>query len=70
MIRAARDSGVARNVALSGLDADPSPPFCYAVSYGSTEQPLAESGCPVSIARASIYGEFFLGWLARSRTSG
>jgi NAD(P)H dehydrogenase (quinone) len=70
VIRAARDSGVARSVAGSGLDADPSSPFCYAVGYGYTEQPLAESGCPVSIARASIYSEFFLGLLARSRTSG
>jgi hypothetical protein len=61
---------VARSVAGSGLDADPSSPFCYAVSYGYTEQPLAESGCPVSIDRASIYSEFFLGLLARSRTSG
>jgi NAD(P)H dehydrogenase (quinone) len=70
VIGAARDSGVARNVALSGLDADPSSPFCYAVSYGYTEQPLAESECPASIARASIYSEFFLGFLARPRTSG
>jgi NAD(P)H dehydrogenase (quinone) len=70
VIRAARDSGVACSVAGSGLDADPSSPFCYAVSYGYTGQPLAESGCPVSIARASIYSEFFLGLLARSRTSG
>jgi NAD(P)H dehydrogenase (quinone) len=70
VIRAVRDSGVARNVALSGLDADPSWPFCYAVSYGYTEQPLAESGCPASIARASIYSEFFLGFLARPGTSG
>ena len=70
VIRAARDSGVARSVALSGLDADPSSPFCHAISYGYTGQPLAESGCPVSIARASIYSEFFLGLLARSRTSG
>jgi hypothetical protein len=52
VIRAARDSGVARNVALSGLDADPSSPFCCAVSYGCAEQSLAGSGCPVSIARA------------------
>jgi NAD(P)H dehydrogenase (quinone) len=65
VIRAARDNGVARSVAGSGLDADPSSPFCYAVSYGYTE-----SGCPVSIPRASIYSEFFLGLLARSRTSG
>jgi NAD(P)H dehydrogenase (quinone) len=70
VIRAAGDSGVGRNVALSGLDADPSLPFCHAVSYGYTGQPLAESGCPVSIARASIYSECFLGLLARSRTSG
>jgi NAD(P)H dehydrogenase (quinone) len=67
VIRAVRDSGVARNVALRGLDADPSWPFCYAVSYGHTEQPLAESGCPASIARAPIYSEFFLGFLARPR---
>jgi hypothetical protein len=70
VIRAGRDSGVARSVALSGLDADPSSPFCHAVSYGHTGQPLAEGGCPVSIARASIYSEFFPGLLARSRTSG
>ena len=39
VIRTARDSGVARSVTLSGLDADPSSPFCHAVSYGYTEQP-------------------------------
>jgi hypothetical protein len=39
VICAARDSGVARSVALSGPDADPSSPFCHAVSYGYTEQP-------------------------------
>ena len=70
VIRAARDSGVAHIVALSGLDADPSSSFCYAVSYGYTERLLAESGCPVSIARASIYSEFFTGFLARARASG
>jgi len=70
VIRAARDSGVAHIVALSGLDADLSSPFCYAVSYGYTERLLAGSGCPVSIARASIYSEFFAGFLARARASG
>lgn len=70
VIRAAGDSGVAHIVALSGLDADLSSPFCYAVSYGSTERLLAESGCSVSIARASIYREFFIGFLARARASG
>ena len=70
VIRAARASGVAHIVALSGLDADPCSPFCYAVSYGYTERLLAESGCAVSIARASIYSEFFLEFLARARASG
>src|SRR5690348_6058477 len=69
VIRAARASGVGHIVALSGLDADPCSPFCYAVSYGYTERLLAESGCLVSIARASIYSEFFTGFLARSRAS-
>ena len=45
VIRAARASGVAHIVALSGLDADPFSPFCYAVSYGYTERLLAGSGC-------------------------
>jgi NAD(P)H dehydrogenase (quinone) len=70
VIRAARASGVAHIVALSGLDADPCSPFCYAVSYGYTERLLAGSGCRVSIARASIYSEFFTGFLARARASG
>ena len=70
VIRAARASGVAHIVALSGLDADSCSPFCYAVSYGYTERLLAESGCLVSIARASIYSEFFTGFLTRARASG
>jgi NAD(P)H dehydrogenase (quinone) len=49
--------GTDRIVALSGLDADLSSPFCCAVSYGYTERLLAESGCLVSIARASVYSE-------------
>jgi NAD(P)H dehydrogenase (quinone) len=70
VIRAADASGVAHIVALSGLDADLSSPFCYAVSYGYTERLLAESRCAVTVARASIYSEFFAGFLARARTSG
>jgi len=70
VIRAAGASGVAHIVALSGLDADLSSPFCYAVSYGYTERLLAESECAVSIARTSIYSEFFLGFLATARASG
>jgi hypothetical protein len=46
VIRAARDSGAARNVELSGLEADPSSPYCHAVSYGHTGQPLAETRVP------------------------
>jgi NAD(P)H dehydrogenase (quinone) len=67
VIRAAADSDVAHVVALSGLDADLGSPFCYAVSYGYTEQLLSDSGCAVSIARASIYTEFFIGFLTQAR---
>jgi NAD(P)H dehydrogenase (quinone) len=70
VIRAAGANGVAHIVALSGLDADLSSPFCYAVSYGYTERLLAESGCAVTVARTSIYSEFFAGFLAPARASG
>jgi NAD(P)H dehydrogenase (quinone) len=70
VIRAAADSGVGHVVALSGLDADPRSPFCYAVSYAYTEQLLRDSGCAFSIARASIYSEFFLGFLTRAAATG
>ena len=70
VIRAAARRGVAHIVALSGLDAGLDSPFCYAVGYGYTEQLLAESGCAVSLARASIYTEFFLSFLTRARASG
>jgi NAD(P)H dehydrogenase (quinone) len=70
VIRAAAVSGVGRIVALSGLDADLESPFCYAVSYGYTERLLLESGCSISIVRASIFTEFFLAFLAPARASG
>jgi NAD(P)H dehydrogenase (quinone) len=70
VIAAAADTGVSHIVALSGLDADADSPFCYAVTYAHTEQLLRESGCRFSIARASIYSEFFLTWLAQARGSG
>jgi NAD(P)H dehydrogenase (quinone) len=70
VIRAAVESGVGHIVALSGLDADLRSPFCYAVSYAYTERLLRESGCAISLARASIYTEFFLTWLREARTTG
>ncbi len=70
VIQAAAESGVSHIVALSGLDADLESPFCYAVTYGHTERLLFESGCSVSIARASVYIEFFLGLLTRTRATG
>jgi NAD(P)H dehydrogenase (quinone) len=60
VIQAAADCGVTHVVALSGLDAEVSSPFCYAVTYGHTERLLRNSRCGVSIARASIFTEFFL----------
>lgn len=70
VIRAAADSDVGHIVALSGLDADLSSPFCYAVSYGYTERMLHDSGCAASIARASIFTEFFLGLLIPAQATG
>jgi NAD(P)H dehydrogenase (quinone) len=66
VIRAAAEAGVSHVVALSGLDADADSPFCYAVSYSYTERLLRDSGCPFSIARASVYSEFFLAVLAQA----
>jgi NAD(P)H dehydrogenase (quinone) len=70
VIAAAADNGVAHIVALSSVDADIDSPFCYAVVNGATENLLEDSGCQVSIARASIYTEFFMRWLTRARISG
>ena len=67
VIRAATDGGVGHIVALSALDADTGSPFCYGMSYGYTEQMLYDSGCAVSIARASIYTEFFRQLLTLAR---
>jgi NAD(P)H dehydrogenase (quinone) len=69
VIEAAAENG-SHVVALSGLDAGLDSPFCYAVSYGYTERLLRASGCPLSIARASLYTEFFLSLLIRSSDEG
>jgi NAD(P)H dehydrogenase (quinone) len=70
VVRAAAESGVPHVVALSGLDADVRSPFCYAFTYGRTEEALRASGCGLSIARASIFAEFFLRWLRPARGTG
>ena len=70
IVRAAAESGVAHVVALSGLDADVRSPFCYAFTYGRTEEALRASGCSLSIARASLFAEFFLRWLRPARATG
>lgn len=70
VVRAATDSGVGHVVALSSLDADLDSPFCYAVTNRQTELMLEAAGCSVSIARASIYTEFFRHWLTAGQASG
>lgn len=70
VVRAAAESGVGHVVALSGLDADVRSPFCYAFTYGRTEEALRASGCGFSIARASLFAEFFLRWLRRGARPG
>ncbi len=70
IIAAARDGGVAHIVALSGIDADIDSPFCYAITNGLTEQAIRDSGCGYSIARASIFTEFFAHFILPARTTG
>jgi NAD(P)H dehydrogenase (quinone) len=70
VVQAAAAGGVTHVVALSSLDADLTSPFCYAVTNRHTEEILHDSGCSVSIARASIFTEFFMQWLTRARSSG
>lgn len=70
VVRATAANEVSHVVYLSGVDADPASPFCYAYTNGYTEQILPSSGCAVSIARASIYTEFFRSFLRTARTTG
>ncbi|SDU73215.1 NAD(P)H-binding protein [Jiangella alkaliphila] len=67
VVRAAAETGVGHVVALSGLDVDVESPFCYAVTNGHTEELLAASGCGLSLARASVYTEFFAGLVRGAR---
>jgi NAD(P)H dehydrogenase (quinone) len=70
VVRAAAETQVGHVVYLSGVDADLASPFCYAYTNGYTEHLLAGIGCAVSIARASIYTEFFMAFLRRARMTG
>jgi NAD(P)H dehydrogenase (quinone) len=70
VVRAATEAGVGHVVALSGLDVDVDSPFCYAVTNGHTEQLLAASGCGYSLARASVYTEFFASLVRGALQSG
>ncbi len=68
LIEAAVGAGVSHVVALSSLDADLRSPFCYAVTNALTEQMLRDAGVGFSIARASIFTEFFLNGHTRRST--
>jgi NAD(P)H dehydrogenase (quinone) len=70
VVAAVRECGVGHVVALSSVDADPASPFCSAITNGLTELALRESGCGLSVVRASIYSEFFLGFLRAARDTG
>jgi len=70
LVAAAVACNVGHVVCLSGVDADIDSPFCYAVTNGLTERALRDSGLPFSIARASLFTEFFLGFLRPARTGG
>jgi NAD(P)H dehydrogenase (quinone) len=70
VVRAVCDCDVRHVVALSSLDADLASPFCYAVTNRQTELMLEAAGVGASIARASIYTEFFMHWLSGASGSG
>src|SRR4029453_12174545 len=55
---------------LTSVDAHIDSPFFYAVANGYTEKLLDDSGCGVSVARASIYTESFLRCVPPARISG
>lgn len=70
LVSAVEETGVAHVVALSGLDTDLASPFCYAYTNGVLEAGLARTGCAVSVVRASLFSEFFAGFLAAARGTG
>ncbi|MEV6106513.1 NAD(P)H-binding protein [Streptomyces sp. NPDC051940] len=70
LVGAAVAAGVSHIAALSSVDADTASPFCYAMANGYTEDLIRRSGIPYSLARASIYAEFFGHWLTTARTTG
>ncbi|MER5967330.1 NAD(P)H-binding protein [Streptomyces sp. NPDC002057] len=70
VVAAAAAERVGHVAALSSVDADTASPFCYAVVNGLTEELLLASGIPCSFARASLYIEFFRGWLTEARATG
>ncbi len=70
VIAAARRCGVVHIVALSGVDADPDSPFCYAITNGVTEWAIRDSGCGFSILRASIFTGFFAHFLRTAYATG
>jgi NAD(P)H dehydrogenase (quinone) len=61
LVDAAQASNVQHIVALSGLDAVVTSPFCYAITNGYTEQAIHDSGIDFTFVRASLFTEFFLG---------
>ncbi|MEW2393381.1 NAD(P)H-binding protein [Streptomyces venezuelae] len=70
LVDAAAAARVGHVAALSSVDADTASPFCYSVVNGLTEELLLASGVPCSFARASLYIEFFRGWLTEARATG
>jgi NAD(P)H dehydrogenase (quinone) len=59
VLAAASDAKIKHVILLSGVDADPGSPFCYAHTNGVTEAILRESGLDFSIARSALFEEFF-----------
>ena len=70
LIRAAVAAEVEHVVLLSSIDADLASPFCYAVVNALTEEAARASGLTVTVARASIFAEFFVGLVRGATVNG
>lgn len=70
IVSAAAIAGVANVVTLSGIDSDPASPFCYSKMHAALERLLSEQGFNVSVVRASMFSEFFLGLTTAAQLNG
>lgn len=70
LIDAAVAAEVEHVVVLSSVDSDLGSPFCYAVVNALTEKAARASGLGLTVVRASIFSEFFVGLITDAMVHG